>query len=72
MQRDTHVVCYVAEVKAYLDFNLRHQESPRVPSVGSLKDIATTVADYFHQDWYAVCEFTYRHGVHQVTLTDFR
>lgn len=71
MQRDIHVVCYVSQVKAFLDYNLRTCQAPLVASDGSLKDIAKKVAGSFGEDWYSVSEFTYIDGVRRFVLTDF-
>jgi hypothetical protein len=71
MQKDVHVVCYVSQVKAFLDYNLRRHEAPLVPSDGSLKDIAAKVAGSFREEWYSVSEFTYDKGVRRFLLTDF-
>jgi hypothetical protein len=72
MPRDIHVVCYVAETRSYLDFNLRHGPVRTVPSDGSLQDIAEKVSQHFHATWYCASEFTFRNGTRHFVYTDFR
>jgi hypothetical protein len=62
MDSQTHVVCYVEEIKGYLDFNLRNQSITVQPSNGDLDDIAGKVAKFFRADWRYVSEFTYQSG----------
>jgi hypothetical protein len=63
MKGETHVVCYVVEARAYLDYNFRKEGSPLIPSDGTLPDIARKVANSFNRDWIATYEFTFREGV---------
>jgi hypothetical protein len=70
LRHETHVVCYVSEVKAYLDYNLRKKDAPLVTSDGSLKDIAIKVAAGMRDDWYAVSEFTFCDGIRRITATE--
>ena len=39
MEKDVHVVCYVKEIKGYLDYNYRKEADPIVASDGTLADI---------------------------------
>lgn len=55
----THVVCYVPETGAYLDYNNRSESKPLVSSDGSLTDIARKVAQSFGKNWVAAYEFSY-------------
>jgi hypothetical protein len=71
MERQTHVVCYVKEVGAYLDYNKRNDASPLVPSDGTLADIAGKVARSFGSRWSSVLEFTFRGGTRQPVASDF-
>lgn len=71
MERQVHVVCYVAEAKAYLDYNNRKQASPLVPTNGTLTDIAGKVARSFHAAWHCVFEYTYKNGIQHTIATDF-
>jgi hypothetical protein len=72
MEKQFHVVCYVEEVNAYLDYNNRKKESPLVQTDGSLQDIANKVAHSFGTKWASVAEFVYKAGVRQVIALDFR
>lgn len=71
MPKDTHVVCYIAETKSYLDFNVRDTAQATVASDGSLDDIAEKVAKSFQSSWHCVSEFTYQNGVRRVVQVDF-
>ena len=72
MKNDTHVVCYVKETGAFLDYNLRRNPTGRtVPANGQLSDIASKVARLFHSSWNCVSEFTYAGGERKFILTDF-
>jgi len=62
MDGQTHVVCYIDEVKAYLDFNRRAKSPALQPSDGSLEDIAAGVAAYFRVPWRSASEFIYVSG----------
>jgi hypothetical protein len=71
MEKQVHVVCYVTEAKAYLDYNNRKKASPLVPTSGALSDIAGKVAQSFHAPWRCVSEYTYNNGVQHTITTDF-
>lgn len=57
--RVAHAVCYVTESKAYLDFNNRKFFINVERCGGSLREIATRVADSFKANWTSVSEFSY-------------
>lgn len=59
MHGETHVVCYINEVRGYLDYNTRKDEFPVVPCSPDIDAIATKVAEGFRRDWVATYEFTY-------------
>jgi hypothetical protein len=59
MKGETHVVCYIVEEGAYLDYNTRKDEYPLVPCSPDITAIATKVAAGFERDWVATYEFTY-------------
>ena len=65
----THVVCYVAETKCYLDFNNRTYLVRTVSSGGSLQDVARKVAKSFEANWTSASEFTYGNGVKRLVTT---
>lgn len=71
MAHQFHVVCYVDEIKGYLDYNNRSKDSPIVPSNGSLEDVANKVARSFRSTWSTAAEFAYRNGVRQTIALDF-
>jgi hypothetical protein len=71
MDRETHVVCYVAETKSYLDFNNR-LERKLVPSSGALEDIADKVAAGFRSSWHSVSEVAFSQGAPRFLSTQFR
>ena len=62
MPTSVHVVCYIEESKAYLDYNRRTLGNGLVESTGSMSEIADKVAISFNSSWSAVSEFTYRAG----------
>ena len=57
--RVAHAVCYVAGSKVYLDFNNRNFFINLQRCGGTLREIATKVADSFKANWTSVSEFTY-------------
>lgn len=65
----THVVCYVAEEKVYLDFNNRVYLSRTEKAGPDLREIAQKVARSFEANWTSVSEFTYRDGVKELVQT---
>jgi len=65
----THVVCYVAEEKVYLDFNNRVYLSRTEKADPDLRAIAQKVARSFEANWTSVSEFTYRDGVKELVQT---
>jgi hypothetical protein len=59
MPGETHVVCYIPERGAYLDYNSRRLENPLVACENRMSVIAASVSRSFERDWQAVYEFTY-------------
>ena len=55
----SHAVCYVAENKAYLDYNNRKYSVTLERSGASLREIATRVADSFEKNWTSATEYTF-------------
>ena len=74
--RINHVVCYVTEKKAYLDYNNRKYSFNLERSGSTLRDIAAKVADSFEKNWTTATEYTYtyaegrQHAVYTVVKTD--
>lgn len=74
--RINHVVCYVTEKKAYLDYNNRRFAFNLERSGSTLRDIATKVAASFEKNWTTVTEYTYTYAegrsraIHVVVKTD--
>jgi hypothetical protein len=71
MAGEVHVVCYVAEVGGYLDYNRRHEPSPVVKCDDSLATIGASVAKSFHSDWVSASEYTFQDGEANFVLTEF-
>lgn len=59
MAGETHVVCYLPERGAYLDYNARESTSPLVVCENRLSAIAGAVGKSFGREWLAAYEFTY-------------
>lgn len=55
----SHVVCYVSQDKAYLDYNNRIYPIRLERSGPGLRDIATRVAQSFGANWTSATEFIY-------------
>jgi hypothetical protein len=60
MEKETHVVCYVAEAHGFLDFNFRAAAKPIIESDGSLEDVAQKVSAYFRSKWHMASEVRYK------------
>jgi len=56
---DAHDVCYVTQVKAYLDYNLRDCFINLQRSGKRLREIADKVADSFDANWTSAAIYTY-------------
>ncbi|MSU66608.1 MAG: hypothetical protein EXS38_11015 [Opitutus sp.] len=57
--RVAHDVCYVTQVKAYLDFNNRKYFSSLQRSGRTIREISAKVADSFEANWTSASEYTY-------------
>lgn len=57
--RINHVVCYVTDKKAYLDYNNRKYSINLEHSGTSIRAIADNVADSFAKNWTTGTEYTY-------------
>lgn len=74
--RINHVVCYLTEQKAYLDYNNRRVFFTLARSGPTLREIAEKVADSFEKNWVSVTEYTYNYErgrqqpVHTVVKTE--
>ena len=66
--RVAHAVCYVAESKAYLDYNNRKYFLNLQRSGATLREIATKVADSFEANWTSASEFTYDYDTYKKTF----
>jgi Transglutaminase-like superfamily len=71
MPGEVHVVCYVAEVSSYLDFNRRKERSPLMKCDGALSAIGASVARSFHSEWNSASEYTFQKGAANFVLTAF-
>jgi len=63
-----HAVCYVAENKAYLDYNNRHYTVNLEKSGATLREIAEKVAESAEANWTSVTEFTYSYAEDRKTM----
>lgn len=66
-----HVVCYIEESGAYLDYNRRHCRSQMIKSVDSLPEIARKVAKSFGAPWASASEFTFNGQAKMLVATVF-
>ena len=69
MRKVVHVVCYIEESGAYLDYNLRRKKTRLVKCDPSLEAIATSVANSYRANWSSASEFTYSQGVKRLVNT---
>jgi hypothetical protein len=60
--RVAHAVCYVTQSHAYVDYNNRHYFINLQRCGGTIRAIATTVADSFEANWTSASEFTYEYA----------
>jgi hypothetical protein len=67
-RRINHVVCYVAESKAYLDYNSRNYFLNLDRSGPTLREIAEKVAASFEANWSSASEFTYDYATDKKTI----
>jgi transglutaminase-like putative cysteine protease len=72
MAGEVHVVCYVAEVGGYLDYNRRKEQSPLVKCQSDLSSIGASVARSFRAEWVSASEYTFHNGQASFVLTEFR
>jgi hypothetical protein len=62
MEGETHVVCYVPEVKGFLDFNHRAAAQPVTQCAGTLESIAELVSAEFRTKWRMVSEIRFENA----------
>jgi len=72
MDGQTHVICYVEEVKGFLDYNRRQDRMGIQSTNGDLEDMADKVAAFFRLPWRCVGEFTYQAGDRRIGRIVFR
>ena len=72
MDGQTHVICYVDEIKGYLDYNHRQDRTAVQATTGDLEDMADKVAAYFRLPWRSVGEVTYQSGERRIGRIMFR
>jgi hypothetical protein len=65
----THVVCYIEETGAYLDYNFRNSSGALVRSGSSVAEIAESVARSYNLKWNSASEFTFDSGVKRLVHT---
>lgn len=64
-----HVVCYVTQEKAYLDYNNRVYLLKLQHSGPTIRQIAAKVAKSFDSSWTTASEFTYTGGLKRLVAT---
>jgi len=69
MPKIIHVVCYIEESHAYLDYNLRSSAQPLVLSSGDISDVARNVAKSYGAKWSSASEFTFQQGAKRLVQT---
>ncbi|HEX5220553.1 MAG TPA: hypothetical protein VFZ59_13365 [Verrucomicrobiae bacterium] len=72
MDGQTHVICYVEEIKGYLDYNHRQDLTAVQATTGDLEDMADKVAAFFRLPWRSVGEVTYQAGERRIGRIVFR
>lgn len=72
MDGQTHVICYVEEIKGYLDYNHRQDSAAVQATTGDLEDMADKVATFFRLPWRCVGEITYHGGDRRIGRIVFR
>jgi hypothetical protein len=65
----THVICYIAETKSYLDYNCRQYLVRTVSSGPSIAEIADSVAASYHLKWSSASEFAWTEGNKRLVAT---
>ncbi len=66
--RVAHAVCYVEDIKAYLDFNNRSVFFTLTRSGPDIRDIASKVAQSLEASWTTASEFTYSYATRRKTM----
>jgi hypothetical protein len=66
--RVAHAVCYVADNKAYLDYNNRSVFFTLTRSGPEIRDIASKVAQSLEASWTTASEFTYSYTTRRKTM----
>ena len=69
MKREVHVICYIEEARAYLDYNKRNCRDGLVSCGHSLSEIADVVSASFCVPWSSISEFTFRDGSKRLVQT---
>jgi hypothetical protein len=69
MPGNVHVVCYVTEIKGYLDFNNRIYARKTVSCGNSIEEIARHVSKSFGANWTSASEFTFTNGAKHLVST---
>jgi hypothetical protein len=72
LERDVHVVCYVDEIRGYLDYNRRRERQPVVVCNDKLDEVAQKVAASLRESWRTASEFVYESGRPKYLQTIFR
>lgn len=65
----THVVCFIEEAGAYLDYNCRGSVNRIVACDRTIEAIAASVAASYNAKWSSASEFTYGSGLKTLVAT---
>lgn len=69
MPKVVHVVCYIPETNAYLDYNLRGQSTGLVECRPEIFEVARSVAKSYGAKWSSASEFTFQDGAKRLVQT---
>lgn len=67
--RVAHVVCYVQEAQAYLDYNERRYFIKLTRARNRIRAVASKVADSLEANWVSASEFTYDYRTETKRIT---
>ena len=65
----THVVCFIEEAGAYLDYNCRGSVNRIIACDRTIEAIAASVAASYNAKWSSASEFTYGSGLKTLVAT---
>lgn len=69
MPRVVHVVCYIEETGAFLDFNARSAPEQTISCDNTIEAVAQAVAKSYGTRWNTASEFTFENGLKRLVAT---